>query len=140
MAFLSLDPFLTSGGFLMMKVVSLSLISTSDTKPQAAHFSWIIWISTTITLDIFLNEDLKKASKYSGLQTETTEIRMFLVWCTMHTAKPSRHRPVLFSRRRKTLSKQLNCSQMDNSLFKHERNFNVTPSPWNLLQQILQDS
>ena len=39
-----------------------------------------------------------------------------------------------------SLNEKLNvsCSQMDSSMFKHEGNFKVTPSPWNLLQQNLQ--
>ena len=31
-----------SGGFLRMKVVSLCLMSTSETKPQALHLSWMV--------------------------------------------------------------------------------------------------
>ncbi|KAK1317188.1 hypothetical protein QJS10_CPA05g01985 [Acorus calamus] len=42
-AFLSFDPFFCSGGFFRINVVSLSLISTSEIYPQAAHFKVIIW-------------------------------------------------------------------------------------------------
>lgn len=111
-------------------------------KKHARHHRWLIlkFKVSAEAIMMLISRLLSQRSSLRNRGTATTKLRVFLVRCTMHPAEPPRHQPVLFSRRRKTLSKQLNCSQMDNSPFKHERNFNVTPSPWNLLQQNLQDS